>query len=159
MSLRESVVQQDVGDATCGGSFSISAEPFPGFSLKRGGSAAVLETGPTANLACFKWRKNHTGLLKKFGPPAAEASPACARPKFGNSRIEEIRFAADAPVEIAGRRGTTETFLVEADIPALSRKRAPESLEGLWGAPHNCLRPAKLGVHVPSNANVDGHFV
>ena len=67
----------------------------------------------------------------------------------------EIRFAADAPVGIAGRRGTVATFLAESDIRALLRSGASESLKGKlctspqlfapWGAGRGGIVESELG--------------
>ena len=71
----------------------------------------------------------------------------------------DIQFVVDAPVGIAGGRGTSTTVLVEADIPSLLHKGALESLEGKSDIYRNGLRAGMLGIQVPSDANVAGHFV
>ena len=44
-----------------------------------------------------------------------------------------IRPASDFPMGIAGRRGKFAAVSADADVPALSRKGASESLEGKLG--------------------------
>ena len=58
-------------------------------------SVAVLDTGATANLTCFKWLGNHVSRLQKMGTPKASTYPTFARLKFGDGRVEEVRCAAD----------------------------------------------------------------
>ena len=59
--------------------------------------------------------------------------------------MEAIRFAADAPVGVSGRQGKFAAFLADANILALSRKRALESLEGKLDFLRNCCTPGDRG--------------
>ena len=104
------------------GSFPFSVGPFPGLYAHGVESAAILNTGAAANLACFRRLRRRNAVLAKFGAPIERTKPTPARLKFENAR-----FAADVPLGTAGRRGTVTTFLLEADIPALIRKGALES--------------------------------
>ena len=49
------------------------------FACVSGDSIAVLDTGATANLACFKWLANRKSRLRKMGIPEVTAFPAMAR--------------------------------------------------------------------------------
>lgn len=108
------------------GFFSISAETFPDLSVSDAESAAALNTGVTANLARFKWLRRRAAVLARFGIPIPRPYPTCAICKFENGRMGDVRFAADAPVRIAGCRGTFTAFLAGPDIPALFRTGALE---------------------------------
>ena len=50
--------------------------------------------------------------------------PACARFKFGDGRLGEVRSAADTPVGIAVGPGKFTVFGLEASVPTLLRKAA-----------------------------------
>ena len=52
------------------------------FACVRGDSIAVLDTGATANLACFKWLANRKSRLRNLGIPEVTAFPAMARSFF-----------------------------------------------------------------------------
>ena len=93
-----------------------------GVSLNKEDIALVLVSGATANVACLKRLGYHNCVLKRFGVPA------CAGFDCGHGRMEEIRFAADAPLGLAGRRIQFATFLVDADIPARLLRGVLESL-------------------------------
>ena len=54
--------------------------------------------------ASRKWLANE--ILERKGGHRGGTYPACAKFKFGNSRMEYVRFAVDVPVGLAGRRGT-----------------------------------------------------
>ena len=95
------------------GSSSVPAEPLSGSSE----SAAALDTGAPATLACCKWPHHHTAALERLEAPITGPDPACAELKFGNGRMEEVRFAAENLRGVAGRQGTLNTFLLGADIP------------------------------------------
>ena len=87
-----------------------------------------VDTGAAATSACFKGLHHETAILETFGVPTAKPYPACARFKFGNGRVHQGRFVAKVPVELAGGHGKFTTFSMDAAIPALLRKGAPESL-------------------------------
>ena len=87
-------------------------------------SAVALETGATANLAYFRWLGNRNSLLEKRGFRRVSTFWACARYKFCDGRLGEVRFAAGNPVGLAGCRGTFAACALEADIPAVLRKGA-----------------------------------
>ena len=112
-----------------------------------------MSAGDATNLAAPEWPKNHNCPPKKYGPPDVAASTAAAKFEVGNGRTEEIRLAADVPMETASRRGEFANFLADADIPALLRKGILEASEGKLDSPENCLRPAKLGIRVPQRRN------
>ena len=105
------------------GPFSVPAASHLGLIMSSEKSEASLDTGATANLACFKLLQRHNSLQAKSGAPAAEMHPGAASFNFGNVRLEQVRYAADVPVAIAGRRGMFTALPVDADIPASSRKR------------------------------------
>ena len=69
---------------------------------------------------------------------------------------EKVRFAADVPAERTGGRGKFTTFLLAADIPALLRKGALESLGRQLRPPRNILRLGRRGFAVPSGVNEAG---
>ena len=92
------------------------------FFCTGGDSVVALETGATANIACFRQSGNRILLSGKRGLPRESTYPACARFEFGNSRRGEVRYAADTPEGHAGCRGTSAAFALEAEIPALLRK-------------------------------------
>ena len=87
------------------------------FACVSGDSIAVLDTGATANLACFKWLANRKSRLRNLGIPEVTAFPAMARFFFGDGRVGSERFSADIKVGIAGRGGAFAVSALEADIP------------------------------------------
>ena len=99
-------------------------------------SVAVLETGATATLACFKWLGRRNAALDKWVIPPAQPHPALAGFKFGKGRLGEVRFAAEISVGIAGGRGKFAAFLLAADIPLLLRQGALGALGG-WQVDSN----------------------
>ena len=89
------------------------------FSAAEAYSRALLATGATANLACFKRLDRRSSVLKEFGVLPAQQYPARARFEFGEGRLIEVRYAIDVPAGTDGGRGKFTAFLMGADIPAL----------------------------------------
>ena len=111
---------------------------------------ALLDSGARANLSCFKWLTRHTAILGKGRGPNCEAPhPTCARFKFGDGRVDVVRFAADVPVGLAGGRGKSTTLL---------RTGASESLGEHLDFSRN-LRLGKLGPRVPLRVNGRGRYL
>ena len=73
--------------------------------------------------------------------------------------MKRTHYAADLPVEIVGRYGKFTTSLVDADLSAPLRKRAPESLEGELGVSQQCLRLPTLSVRAPLRPIAAGRYV
>ena len=88
----------------------------------------VLDTGATANLACFPWLGDHNRILDPEGLQRASTYPSPARFRFGGGRLGQVSQAADIPVGVAGSKGNFPAFALEADIPALLREGAVEAL-------------------------------
>ena len=63
-----------------------------GFQLvcMRDDSAVVLDTGATANLACFRWLSRRNSLPEQKGFPRVLTYPAQARFKFGDGRSGNV---------------------------------------------------------------------
>ena len=67
-------------------------------------SSVALKTGAAAKLARF-WRLAYRNkLLEKHGLSRVSTYPTCARFKFGDGRLGEVRCAADIPARLAGSR-------------------------------------------------------
>ena len=65
-----------------------------------------------------------TGAAGVFG--ALRLPHACARFKFGDGCLGEVRRAAAIPAKIAGDRGKFATFAPEVDYPVFLRRGALE---------------------------------
>ena len=78
------VARNDKGGLQCASSSSASTAPHVSLLMQSDEKDAVLDTGATANLACFKWLQRHNTLLVKNGTPAA-AYPNAASSKFGTT--------------------------------------------------------------------------
>ena len=113
------------GEVPRDGSLAIPAESFLGSLAGGMESVAASGAGATANPARFKWLSRHNAIRQKLGVPTARPSAACARFKFGDSRMGDAQFVADVPAGSAGCRGAIATSLVEADIP-------PSRVVGNW---------------------------
>ena len=90
-------------------------------------TVGVLETGATANSVCFKWLGTRNSISETQGLPRISAYPPAVRSKSADGRPGEVHFPVDITVRIAGCKGTPTAFVLEADIPALSRKGASEA--------------------------------
>ena len=82
---------------------------------------------------------------------------ACS--KLGDGRVGEVRHAADIKVGIAARRGALTVFVLEADIPALLRKVAPDALGGQLDCERGIAAIRNRGVDIPLTVNGTGHYV
>ena len=71
-------------------SFSTSLDSGCLLVCTRDDSVVVLDTGATANLACFRWLSRHNSLLERKGLPRALTYPAQARFKFGDGRTGNV---------------------------------------------------------------------
>ena len=103
-------------------------------------SLAVLGTVAAAISACFGWLNPPAAMLERVGVPIAKPYPACARFKFGDGRMGDVRFTSETPAGIAGGRGKFTSLLLGADIPATPRKGALESLERYLDFRRSCSR-------------------
>ena len=74
-----------------------------------------------------------------MGSPKVLPYSTMARLKFRDGRLGEVKHAADIPVGVAGRKGAFAASVLEADIPALPRKGALESLGGWLGRERDIL--------------------
>ena len=90
----------------------------------------VLDTGATANHACFGWLDHHNRLLARKGYQKVPTYPSPARFRFVAGRLGEVRHAAGIPVGIAGGKGDFSACAPDADIPALFREGALDALGG-----------------------------
>ena len=111
-------------------SFSAAIDAGGQFSATQSESVAVLETGATANLVCYKWLDTHNLFSKRQGLEEAVSYPSNAGFKLGDGRIGEVKHAADIRVGIAGCKGAFAAFVLGAAIPAFLSKGASEA----WGA-------------------------
>ena len=68
-------------------------------------SAAVMDTGSTANLVCFRWPVRRNLLSEKRGRQKVATYPSSARFRFGDGRLADVRHAAGIPADIAGSQG------------------------------------------------------
>ena len=68
--------------------------------------------------------RRHNSLLTQVGYPVAVAYRSMGSFEFGDGRMDQVHFTADAPVAIAGRRGMFTTLSVAAHIPFLLRNGA-----------------------------------
>ena len=74
---------------------STTLELFGTYSVAGADSAAVLERGATANLACLFWSGNRNSVLKKVGVPPVQTSPARAKCDM------QLLFLWEAPASVA----------------------------------------------------------
>ena len=109
-------------------SFSTAIDLGGEFVVSRASSAVVLDTGAAANLVSRAWVGKRSLFLERLGAESVRLYPSAARFKFGDGRIGEVQFAANISVNSAGRRGAFATFVMDAEIPALLRKGARETL-------------------------------
>ena len=102
------------------------------FLVSKKDSVAVLDTGATANLVCFRWLANHNRILQEYGIQRAPTYPSKARSRLCDRRLGEVRHAADIPVRISGNKVAFTAFALEMNIPALLRRGTMEALGGQW---------------------------
>ena len=74
------------------------------FSFEEADSAAAPEAGATARLARFRLSARRNRIWGKKGFPRVSTYPACARFRFGDWRLGEVRHSADIPAGIAGNQ-------------------------------------------------------
>ena len=98
-------------------------------------------------------------LLGKHGRHRVSTYPARARLKLGGGRLGEVRFAADIPVGVAGRKVEFTAFALEADIPELIRKRATEPLGGQPDFSRDASTLREQGLGIPLKVNRMGRYV
>ena len=89
---------------------------------------AVSDAGAAASPASLRPLGRRNRILTRKGIPRVRTRPACARFKFDDGGLRELRCAADSLAIIAGSRGRFATLFLEADFPALLRKGALEAL-------------------------------
>ena len=119
----------------------------------------VLETGAAENSACLKWLHRHTATPERLGTPLTRSNPACAKFKFGNGDVVEVRIAADIPDGIAGIQAALTTFPAGAEIPTTLRLGDLEPFRGKLNPPRNFLRLGKMGAEAPLRLNKAGRYV
>ena len=140
-------------------SFSTSLDPGCQLVCMRDDSVVVLDTGATANLACFRWLSRRNSLLEQKGFPRVLTYPAQARFKFGDGRAGNVCFAADITAGIAGAKGAFTACGLDADIPALLRKGASAALAGQSDFARNTLTLGPRGIEIPLKVNAMGHYI
>ena len=118
------------GIGHCEPSLSTTLEAGGELICTREAGVVVLDTGATANLACFRWLNHYNPMLGRAGLPCVSTHPAQARFKFGGDRPGAARFAEDIPAGAAGAKGNFTGFVLGADIPASLRQGASEALGG-----------------------------
>ena len=91
------------------------------------------DTGAAASIARLGWLERQNRILERRGIPRVATYPSKARFRFGDGRLGEVRYAADIPAGIAGNRGVSTAFVLDADIPALSCRGSMEALGGQLG--------------------------
>ena len=84
----------------------------------------VLDTSAAANLVCFRGLDRHIRILEREAYQRAPTYPP------GDGRPGVVRRAEDIPVGVAGSKCKFTAFVLDADIPALLRRGAPETLGG-----------------------------
>ena len=112
-------------------------------------SVVILDTGATANLACFQWLRRHNELLARRGFPTVSTYQAHATFKFGDGRTGEVCHAADITVGVAGIKGVFTAFVLDSDIPALLSKGALETLQGRLDFARHTLTLGTNGKVIP----------
>ena len=129
------------------------------FAASNSESAAVLDTGATANLVCYKWLGTRNSFLGRREMEKAVPYPSNARFKFGDGRIGEVKHAADIKVGVAGCKGAFTAFVLDAYIPALLRKGALEALGAQLDFEKDTLSLLRHGVRVLLRVNAVGHYI
>ena len=114
--------REDDGSTSCEHPFSATPDADCQFVFEETGSAAVLAARATASVLCSRRSGRHNRISAQNEFPQLSTYPGCARFKFGDGRLGEVRCAADNPVGIAGTTGKLTAFATEADIPALLRR-------------------------------------
>ena len=122
-------------------------------------SVVALDTGAAVNLACSWWLERRDSILERWGAPRAETFPESARFKFGDGRLGDVRCAAGCPVGVAGGPGKCTAYLLDAGIPASSRKGASEARGRQVDSPCSVLTLRKQGVDVLSESGGMGRYV
>ena len=117
----------------------------------------ALGAGATANLACFRCLAHHDCILEKAGVSRVSTYPPCARFKFGDGRLGEVRHFADSPVSFVGEKGKFTASVLKADIPAFLLKGASEALLGQSDCSRDILTLRQQRVHIPPKVNGLGH--
>ena len=92
--------------------------------------------------------------MEKAGPFLSNA-----RFKFGDGEIGEVKHAADIKVGIAGCKGASTAFVLDADIPAFLRKGAWGALGGQCDFERDILTIRIHGARVPLRVNEMGDYV
>ena len=141
-----------------GHSFTASLKVGCPIFYARDESAASLDSGATANLACFQWLRRPNELLASRGFPAASTYQAHATFKFGGGRTGEVCHAADTAVGVAGIKGVSAAFALDSDIPALLSDRALATLLGRLDFARDTLTLGTNGKVVPLQMSEVGHY-
>ena len=120
-------------EGKCEQSFATSMDAGDLFLVSQDDSVVASALGATADIVCFSWLARHNRNLGRRGIPRVATYPSRERFRFGDGRLGEVRYAADIPAGIAGNRGVSTAFVLDADIPALSRRGSMEALGGQLG--------------------------
>ena len=133
----------------CEQSFATAVDLGEALLVSQSDSVVALDTGATANLACFSWLAHQNSILEKRGSPRVSTNPSKAKFRSGDGRLGEVRHAADIPVWIAGDKGRYTPFAPGSDIPALLRRGARRRFGGSWIFLRGSLILRRQGVRIP----------
>ena len=87
-------------------------------------SVVVSDIRAAANLERFRGLVNRNLLVEGRGSPRVSTFPGCARFKFGDGRLVDVRYAADISVGLADCNGAFAASALDAGGPTLLRKGA-----------------------------------
>ena len=85
----------------CEQSFSATFDVGGPFLVSEEDSVAVLDTGATGNLVCFRWLERHNRLPVQHGCEQVSACLSTARFRSWGGRLREVRHATDTPAGVA----------------------------------------------------------
>ena len=94
-----------------------------------------------------------------MGRPLAKITLAFSSFRYGDGRVGDVRRAAVVPVAIVGYAGRFMAHVVDADIPALLRKVALETLGGHRNFRERVLTLESLGTDIPLEMSAVGHLL
>ena len=141
---------------------SFSASPDLGGQFLRIDAAfvAVLNASAAPNLARFRRVGHRNEYSEREENPRVTAYAACARYKFGDGRLGEVRRAADISAGIAGSRGKFAPSATETEgISAFLRRGALGGVGGRSGLFRDISSLRKQEEAIPLKAHQVGHCV
>ena len=166
LSAQSTVSVQDDGSpaetapkSNCEQSFSAPLDLGGQFLRIDAAFVAVLNASAAPNLARFRWVGHHNEYSEREENPRVTAYAACARYKFGDGRLGEVRRAADISAGIAGSRGKFAPSATEKDISALLRRGALGGLGGRSNPFRDISSLRKQGEAIPLKVHQMGHYV